>query len=79
MTENIAFVSSYADPPEVQVRDLPVFAIKNEPGSIYGAIKRHFNDLWHNHSRPGKFLSDTQLPEQSAGGLVYWMSPDGIP
>lgn len=70
ITEDVAFVSTYAEDPSVQVRDLPVFAFRNDAGSLYGALKRHFNDLWHNHSRLGDYLRTTIEPEISAGGIL---------
>ncbi len=70
LTEHVAFVSSYAEHPSVQVRELPVHEFRPGHGSLYGALKRHFNDLWHNASRPGPYLQATLEPEVSAGGVV---------
>ena len=70
ITDQFAFVSSYAEHPSVQVRDLPVFAFENAPGTLYGAIKRHFNDLWHNECRLGAYLQQTIEHEISAGGIL---------
>lgn len=74
MTEEVVFVSSYAEHPSAQVRDLPVFAFRAEPGSLYWAFKRYFNDVWHNGSSMGLALSSTEHPEEdpevSAGGIV---------
>lgn len=70
ITDDVAFVSTYAEHPSVQVRDLPVFAFHNEPGGLYGSLKRHFNDLWHNQSGLGDYLRTTIEPEVSAGGIL---------
>lgn len=42
MTEEVAFLSSYAEHPSVQVRDLPVYVFRMRSGSLYGAAKRRF-------------------------------------
>jgi 8-oxo-dGTP pyrophosphatase MutT (NUDIX family) len=71
MTNDAVFVSSYAEHPSVQVRDLPVFAYTSDPGSLYWAFKRHFNDIWHNCSSSGPFRSARdERVEVSAGGIV---------
>lgn len=70
ITNSNAFVSSYAETPTTQVRDLPVYVFPNAPGSLYGGFKRHFNDLWHNTSQEGKYLQDTIETEVSAGGIL---------
>lgn len=70
ITDEVAFVSSYAEHPTIQVRDLPVFRFQNEQGSLYGAFKRHFNDLWHNASKEGEYIQDTTETEVSAGGIL---------
>lgn len=74
MTEDVAFVSSYAEHPSAQVRDLPVFAFQAHPGSLYGAFKRHFNDVWHNNSSVSPAVSNAEHPDEdpevSAGGIV---------
>jgi 8-oxo-dGTP pyrophosphatase MutT (NUDIX family) len=72
MTNDVAFVASYAEHPSVQVRDLPIYAYRSDPGSLYWAFKRHFNDVWHNGSSIGlrKTTGDGQL-EISAGGIVF--------
>ena len=70
ITNTKAFVSSYAEHPTTQVRDLLVYVFENQPGSLYAAFKRHFNDLWHNTSQEGEFLQDTIETEVSAGGIL---------
>lgn len=70
MTDRIAFVNSYAEPPSTQVVDLPIYRFENTPGSLYGAFKRHFNDLWHNDSAFGKYQRKHIDLETSAGGIV---------
>ena len=53
VTDQMAFVQTYAGAPGSQMRDQPVFAFdRREMGSLYGAFHRHFNDLWHNHASP---------------------------
>jgi 8-oxo-dGTP pyrophosphatase MutT (NUDIX family) len=71
MTNDVAFVSSYAEHPSVQVRDLPVYAYRSSPGSLYWAFKRHFNDVWHNSSSPRPGKSGQEQIEVSAGGIVF--------
>jgi 8-oxo-dGTP pyrophosphatase MutT (NUDIX family) len=72
MTEDVAFVSSYAEHPSIQVRDIPVFACKAEQGSLYGAFQRYFNDIWQNSSYAGvPPAGRKQSPEVSAGGIVF--------
>jgi 8-oxo-dGTP pyrophosphatase MutT (NUDIX family) len=82
MTEDVVFVSSYAEHPSVQVRDLPVFAYRASPGSLYWAFKRHFNDVWHNASRPSPVTASADHPELdleiSAGGIVLATETDEI-
>lgn len=70
MTENKVFVSSYAENPSTQVRDLPVYVFKNEFGTLYGALRRHFNDLWKWNSELGEYMSNLFEPEVSAGGIL---------
>ncbi len=70
ITDEVAFVSSYAENPTTQVRDLPVFVFPNQTGSLYRAFKRHFNDVWHNHSKEGGYLKETIEAEISAGGIL---------
>ncbi len=70
LTDKVAFVSSYAEHPSVQVRDLPVYEFKPGHGSLFGALKRHFNDLWRNSSRPGTYLQSAIEPEVSSGGVL---------
>ena len=72
ITNDVAFVSSYAEHPSVQVRDLPVYAYRSDAGSLYWALKRYFNDVWHNRSSIGrKRTADDGEPEISAGGIVF--------
>lgn len=70
ITERSAFVNSYAESPSTQVVDLPIYSFKNTPGSLYGAFKRHFNDLWHNDSAFGNYQKEHIDLETSAGGIV---------
>lgn len=71
MIDDTVFVSTYAENPTEQVRDLPVFEFKNGYGSIYGSLKKHFNDLWINNSEFGKTLKENIDVEVSAGGFVF--------
>jgi 8-oxo-dGTP pyrophosphatase MutT (NUDIX family) len=72
MTEEVAFVSSYAEHPSIQVRDIPVFVCKAEQGSLHGAFQRYFNDVWHNSSHTGtRSPGGRQSPAVSAGGIVF--------
>jgi 8-oxo-dGTP pyrophosphatase MutT (NUDIX family) len=70
MTDKAAYVNTYAEPPAVQVVDLPIYRFARERGSLYGAFKRYFDDLWHNDSVPGTFQKDYIDLEISAGGVV---------
>jgi 8-oxo-dGTP pyrophosphatase MutT (NUDIX family)/predicted MPP superfamily phosphohydrolase len=70
MTDQVAYVSSYNVPPEIKVRDCPVYKFYNIPGSLYGALKRYFDDIWHNNSAPGDWQRRTIYLEESAGGVV---------
>jgi 8-oxo-dGTP pyrophosphatase MutT (NUDIX family) len=70
LTDKVAYVTSYADLSRLQVRDLPVYRFTNATGSLYGALKRHFDDLWHNHSNPGSYQLEHLDLETSAGGIV---------
>jgi 8-oxo-dGTP pyrophosphatase MutT (NUDIX family) len=74
MTETCAFVSSYADEPGIQVRELPVARFENADRSFYHVFKRHFNDLWHNNAHS----VDVARGAMSGGGLVYRLSEEGI-
>ena len=56
--------------PQSKVVDLPIYRIEKEPGSLYGAFKRHFDDLWHNDSVAGAFQRAHIDPETSAGAIV---------
>lgn len=71
MTDNDVFVSTYAENPSTQVRDLPVYHFKNSFGSLYGSLKKHFNDYWKNNAEVGATISEFIDVEVSAGGLVY--------
>lgn len=71
MIDDSVFVSTYADNPTEQVRDLPVFEIEKNYGSLYGSLKKHFNDLWINNSEYGKTLKENIDVEVSAGGIVF--------
>jgi 8-oxo-dGTP pyrophosphatase MutT (NUDIX family) len=71
LTEAACYISSYAEPSGTQARDLPVYRFSNIPGSLYGAFKRHFDDIWHNHSIPGVYETEFVDPVVSAGGIVF--------
>ena len=71
MIDDTVFVSSYAENPSEQVRDLPVYEIKKDYGSLYGALKKHFNGLWVNNSVYGKTFKENIDIEISAGGFVF--------
>lgn len=71
LIDDSIFVSSYAENPTEQVRDLPVFEIKKSFGSLYGALKKHFNDLWINNSEFSKTYTEYIDVEVSAGGFVF--------
>jgi len=70
ITDKAAYVKTYAEPPAVQVVDLPIYRFVKSRGSLYGAFKRYFDDLWHNGSVPGTFQKDYIDLETSAGGIV---------
>ncbi|WP_369297238.1 TIR domain-containing protein [uncultured Neglectibacter sp.] len=72
MIDNSVFVSTYAEKPTEQVRDLPVFEIEKDYGSLYGSLKKHFNDLWANNSEYGKTFKESIDVEVSAGGFVFF-------
>lgn len=78
ITDKAAFVSSYADEPKLQIRDLPVARYDNIPRSFYKAFDRYFNDVWHNQSYPGKEMTTQFDLSVSAGGLVYIQIADSI-
>lgn len=78
MTENSVFVSTYAENPTTQVRDLPVYHFRKEFGSLYGSLKRHFNDLWKNNSELGETLKEVLDVEISAGGVVFHKNGNNI-
>ncbi len=71
MIDDSVFVSTYAESPTEQVRDLPVFEIKKDYGSLYGSLKKHFNDLWVNNSELSKTYKEHFDIEVSAGGFVF--------
>lgn len=71
MIDDSVFVSTYAETPTEQVRDLPVFELKKNFGSLYGSLKKHFNDLWVNNSEFSKTYKEHFDVEVSAGGLVF--------
>jgi len=70
MTDKAAYVNTYAEPPGVQVVDLPIYRFARTRASLYGAFKRYFDDLWHNDSVPGAFQKKHIDLETSAGGIV---------
>ncbi len=78
MIDDMAFVSSYAENPTKQVRDLPVFLIKKDFGSLYGSFRKHFNDYWKNYSDYGETFKENIDIEVSAGGIVYWKQDQNI-
>lgn len=78
MIDNSVFVSTYAENPTEQVRDLPVFEIEKNYGSLYGSLKKHFNDLWVNNSEPSKTYKEHFDVEVSAGGFVFWQYDSSI-
>lgn len=71
MIDDTVFVSTYAENPTEQVKDLPVYEIKKQYGSLYGSLRKHFNDLWVNNSEFGKTLRENIDVEVSAGGIVF--------
>ena len=78
MIDDSIFVSTYAENPTEQVRDLPVFEIKKNYGSLYGSLRKHFNDLWVNNSEFGKTFKENIDVEVSAGGLVFFRQNSNI-
>lgn len=70
ITDRVAYVNTYAEQPSTQVVDLPIYRFEKRPGSLYGAFKRHFDDLWHNKSVPGTFQKEHFDFETSAGGIL---------
>lgn len=70
LTDNSVFVSTYAEDPTIQVRDLPVYEFKKEFGSLYGSFRKHFNDLWKNNSEYGESFKKIIDVEVSAGGIL---------
>ncbi len=71
MIDDTVFVSTYAENPAEQVRDLPVYEIIKGPGSLFGSLRKHFNDLWVNNSVYGKTFKENIDIEVSAGGFVF--------
>lgn len=71
MIDNSVFVSTYAETPTDQGRDLPVFELKKNFDSLYKFPKKHFNDLWVNNSESSKTYKEHFGVEVSAGGLVF--------
>jgi 8-oxo-dGTP pyrophosphatase MutT (NUDIX family) len=76
LTNEVAYVTSYADPARLQVGDLPVYRFARSDGSLYAAFKRHFDDIWHNHSRAGSYQLRHLDLETSAGGIVVARLPE---
>lgn len=70
LTEQIAYIKSYGDPPSTQAVDLPIYRFEKKPGSLYSAFKRDFDDLWHNQTIPGEYQKSYLDLETSAGGIV---------
>lgn len=71
ITNECAYISSYAENPELQVIDLPVAKYENKCGSWYSVFKRHFNDIWHNISENGPTMKRNFDLGFGAGGVVY--------
>ena len=78
MIDDVVYVSSYAEHPTEQVRDLPVFRFRKDYGSLYGSLRKHFNDLWVNNSEFGKTFKETIEIEISAGGIVVYRNRNDI-
>lgn len=78
LVDDVAYVSTYAEIPTEQVKDLPVFEINAGYGSLYGALKKHFNDLWMNRSEYGKTFKESIDVEISAGGIVFYKNRSDI-
>ena len=76
MVDDTVFVSSYAENPSGQVRDLPVFEIQKSTGSLFGSLRKLFNGWWANKSEFGKTFKENLDIEISAGGLVYFVGKD---
>lgn len=70
ITDKVAYVNTYAEHSALQVVDLPICRFEKVKGSLYGAFKRYFDDLWHNNSVPGQFQREYIDLEVSAGGIV---------
>lgn len=70
ITEHAAFVSSYTEVPSIQVARLPVYRFIKDYASLYGPLKRYFNDIWHNYAQPGNYETSMIETESSAGGIV---------
>lgn len=78
MLDDTVFVTSYGEKPSEQVRDLPVYEIKEGYGSLYGALKKLFNGLWFNNSVFGKTYKENIDIEISAGGFVFCKNNAGV-
>ncbi|WBX98950.1 TIR domain-containing protein [Chryseobacterium gambrini] len=76
LTDYSVFVSTYAENPTTQVRDLPVYEFNKEFGSLYGSLRKHFNDLWKNNSEYGETYKEIKDVEISAGGILI-LNSDG--
>ncbi|MBK8853212.1 MAG: NUDIX domain-containing protein [Saprospiraceae bacterium] len=76
LTDKSVFVSTYAENPTTQVRDLPVYEFKKEYGSLYGSLRKHFNDLWKNNSEYGETYREIIDIEISAGGILILNNKD---
>jgi len=70
MSDKKVFVSSYGESPTTQVKDLPVYEFNNGYGSMFGALRRHFNDLWKNNSEYGTYMKKAMELEISSGGIL---------
>jgi 8-oxo-dGTP pyrophosphatase MutT (NUDIX family) len=70
ITDDAAYVSSYAEHPSRTARYLPVYRFPHAVGSLYASYKRYFNDLWHNQSSSGAYELQNVDLKTSAGGIV---------
>ena len=71
VTENFVYVSNYADPSQTQVINLPVYRYDNVQHSLYPALKRYFNQVWHNLSVYDDSINSRVDFKTSGGGIVH--------
>lgn len=67
MTEKNAYVISYH---EHDLNQKPVYKFKNEIGSLYGAFRRYFQDVWKNQSEFKSWNSQNNDFQILVGGIV---------